>query len=59
MSKSYFGVLDSRNTKYQGQITDDSLNGIGILIDNMFTTILTTWKKHTLNGPSIIIFPSS
>ena len=57
MSKSYFGLLDTRNTKYQGLIMDDSFSGIGILIDNIFTTIVSTWEKYSLNGPSIIIFP--
>ena len=57
MSKNYFGVLDSRNTKYQGLLKDNSFNGIGILMDNLFTTVITTWNKYVMNGPSIIIFP--
>lgn len=34
MSKNYFGLLDSRNTKYQGVIREDQFDGIGILIDD-------------------------
>lgn len=58
MSKNYFGLLDSRNTKYQGVIRDNHFDGIGILIDEELTTILSTWKKCTINGPSVIIFSS-
>lgn len=58
MSKNYLGLIDSRNTKYQGLIRDDSFNGIGILMDNLFTTILSTWKKNFIDGPSVIIFPN-
>lgn len=56
MSKSYFGVLDTRNAKYQGLIKDDSFNGIGMLINDQMTTILTNWKQNSINGPSVIIF---
>lgn len=57
MSKNYFGVLDTRNTKYQGLIRDNAFHGTGILIDNLFTTVVTSWNKYLMNGPSIIIFP--
>ncbi len=56
MSKNYFGLLDSRNSKYQGLLKDDCFNGIGMLIDNQLTTVLSSWKKHTLSGASVIIF---
>lgn len=58
MSKNYFGLLDSRNTKYQGVIRDNLFNGIGILIDDQLTTVLSNWKKYSINGPSVIIFPT-
>ncbi len=57
MSNNYFGILDTRNTKYQGLLKNDSYNGIGILIDNLFTTVVTSWNKFIMNGPSFIIFP--
>ena len=58
MSKNYFGLLDSRNTKYQGVIRNGHFDGIGILIDHELATVLSTWKKYTINGPSVIIFSS-
>lgn len=57
MSKNYLGVIDTRNTKYQGLIKDDKFNGIGILLDNLFMTVLSTWKNNFINGASVIIFP--
>lgn len=57
MSKNYFGLLDSRNTKYQGLVKDQKFNGIGILIDNLFNTIVSNWKGYILNGYTFIIFP--
>jgi hypothetical protein len=57
MSKNYLGIIDTRNTKYQGLLKDESFNGIGILIDNVFTTIVTQWNKYSLNGYTMIIFP--
>lgn len=59
MSKSYFGILDSRNTKYQGLINDDQFAGIGMLIDQTTTFAISTWNASTMNGPSLIIYPST
>jgi len=58
MSKNYFGLLDSRNTKYQGLINNDSFNGIGIILDHLYTLSISTWKSSNLNGPSFTIFPN-
>ena len=57
MSKNYLGFIDTRNAKYQGFFMDEAFNGIGILIDNVFTTIVTHWNKYALNGNTLIIFP--
>jgi hypothetical protein len=56
MSKTYFGLLDSRNSKYQGVIKEDSFNGIGMLMDDQLTTVLSSWEKYSIHGPSVIIF---
>jgi hypothetical protein len=31
---NYFGCLDFRNAKFQGSIKDNSIDGIGIFLDN-------------------------
>ena len=59
MSKNYFGLLDSRNTKYQGLVNDDQFDGIGMLIDQTNIFALSTWEGPIMNGPSIIIYPDT
>ncbi len=58
MSKNYFGVLDSRNNKYQGLIKDDHFSGIGILVDYLYTFVLSKWKHNSLNDSTLVIFPN-
>lgn len=58
MNKTYLGILDSRNTKYQGCISNQTYQGIGMLIDSKFMTIVTNWNDNKPNGHSFIIYPS-
>ena len=43
--KNYFGCMDFRNAKYQGLIRDNSLDGIGIVLDNEFLLSLSSWRS--------------
>jgi hypothetical protein len=46
MSKNYFGIIDSRNTKYQGSILNGKYEGIGALIDDLFLYAISNWKNN-------------
>jgi|GWRWMinimDraft_6_1066014.scaffolds.fasta_scaffold155319_1 hypothetical protein len=42
--KTSFRCIDYRNAKFQGSIRGNSIDGIGIILDNEFMLSLTNWK---------------
>ena len=50
-------IIDYRNARYQGQISDGAFSGTGILMDEDFTFCLAYWKDNLFHGPVFAVLP--
>jgi hypothetical protein len=49
-------IIDFRNGRYQGLVSNGLPDGPGIFMDRNFTLCIAEWKNGQINGYSLVAF---
>lgn len=55
---SYTGAVDCRNLKYQGTLQGRTYAGIGMVLEQDFTFVVSDWKGVLPSGHTLLVLPS-